>query len=122
MARRHVARRVPITQQPRAAVSMEKRVPIIGRQPCFLKKTKKAEISELQKEVSDLQNFVEELNKVHGGNVGKIDSKRKTNKSTKEVLDDPIDIQRRDKVKEAMLHAWSSYEKYAWGQDELQVW
>jgi hypothetical protein len=21
-----------------------------------------------------------------------------------------------------MLHAWSSYEKYAWGQDELQVW
>jgi mannosyl-oligosaccharide alpha-1,2-mannosidase len=65
---------------------------------------------------------VEELNKVHGGNVGKIDSKRKTNKSTKEVLDDPIDTQRRDKVKEAMLHAWSSYEKYAWGQDELQVW
>jgi mannosyl-oligosaccharide alpha-1,2-mannosidase len=65
---------------------------------------------------------VEELNKVHGGNVGKVDSKGKTNKSTKEVLDDPIDTQRRDKVKEAMLHAWSSYEKYAWGQDELQVW
>lgn len=37
------------------------------------------------------------------------------------VLDDPIDIQRREKVKEAMRHAWSSYEKYAWGQDELQV-
>lgn len=35
--------------------------------------------------------------------------------------DDPLDIQRREKVKEAMLHAWSSYEKYAWGQDELQV-
>lgn len=40
----------------------------------------------------------------------------------KEVLiDDPVDIQRREKVKEAMIHAWSSYEKYAWGQDELQV-
>ncbi|KAK9158170.1 hypothetical protein Scep_004744 [Stephania cephalantha] len=25
------------------------------------------------------------------------------------------------KVKEAMLHAWTSYEKYAWGQDELRV-
>ncbi|WJX12946.1 hypothetical protein P8452_03393 [Trifolium repens] len=41
MARRHVARRVPTTQQPPAAVSMEKRVPIIGRQPCFLKKNEK---------------------------------------------------------------------------------
>ncbi|XP_057549728.1 mannosyl-oligosaccharide 1,2-alpha-mannosidase MNS1-like isoform X1 [Amaranthus tricolor] len=39
----------------------------------------------------------------------------------KKVLsDDPIDVERRQKVKEAMLHAWSSYEKYAWGQDELQ--
>ena len=65
---------------------------------------------------------LEESNKVHDGTVGKVVSKGKTNKSTKEVLDDPIDIQRREKVKEAMLHAWSSYEKYAWGQDELQVW
>lgn len=40
----------------------------------------------------------------------------------KEVVpNDPIDIQRQEKVKEAMIHAWSSYEKYAWGQDELQV-
>lgn len=65
---------------------------------------------------------LEESNKVHGGTVRKLDLKGKTNKSTKEVLDDPIDIQRREKVKDAMLHAWSSYEKYAWGQDELQVW
>lgn len=28
---------------------------------------------------------------------------------------------RREKVKEAMLHAWGSYVKYAWGSDELQV-
>ena len=34
---------------------------------------------------------------------------------------DPLDNERREKVKEAMLHAWNSYEKYAWGQDELQV-
>ncbi|KAK9135418.1 hypothetical protein Syun_014748 [Stephania yunnanensis] len=32
-----------------------------------------------------------------------------------------IDVQRRQKVKEAMLHSWTSYEKYAWGQDELRV-
>ncbi|KAK9097777.1 hypothetical protein Syun_024822 [Stephania yunnanensis] len=31
-----------------------------------------------------------------------------------------VDVQRRQKVKEAMLHAWTSYEKYAWGQDELR--
>lgn len=36
-------------------------------------------------------------------------------------LDDPVDAQRREKVKDAMRHAWSSYEKYAWGHDELQV-
>lgn len=47
----------------------------------------------------------------------------KFNEPTKknQVHDDPIDIQRRQKVKEAMLHAWTSYEKYAWGEDELQV-
>lgn len=47
----------------------------------------------------------------------------KTNEGSKKksVPEDPIDIQRREKVKEAMLHAWTSYEKYAWGQDELQV-
>lgn len=38
-----------------------------------------------------------------------------------EEVDDPIDVERREKVKGAMIHAWSSYEKYAWGQDELQV-
>lgn len=34
---------------------------------------------------------------------------------------DPINNERREKVKEAMLHAWNSYVKYAWGMDELQV-
>lgn len=78
------------------------------------------EVAELQKEITDLHNLLEESNKVHGGTARKLDLKGKTNKSTNEVLDDPIDIQRREKVKDAMLHAWSSYEKYAWGQDELQ--
>lgn len=40
---------------------------------------------------------------------------------SKAVPNDPIEMQRREKVKEAMIHAWSSYEKYAWGNDELQV-
>lgn len=34
---------------------------------------------------------------------------------------DPINKERREKVKDAMRHAWSSYVTYAWGQDELQV-
>lgn len=38
-----------------------------------------------------------------------------------DVQEDPVDAQRMLRVKEAMIHAWSSYEKYAWGQDELQV-
>ncbi|EOY26359.1 Alpha-mannosidase 1 isoform 3 [Theobroma cacao] len=55
----------------------------------------------LNDEVLRLQNMLEEL-------------------KSKVVPDDPIEIQRREKVKEAMIHAWSSYEKYAWGNDELQ--
>lgn len=35
---------------------------------------------------------------------------------------DPIEAERREKVKDAMVHAWTSYEKYAWGHDELQVY
>ncbi|XP_027773700.1 mannosyl-oligosaccharide 1,2-alpha-mannosidase MNS1-like isoform X3 [Solanum pennellii] len=37
-----------------------------------------------------------------------------------DYTEDPVDAQRREKVKDAMRHAWSSYEKYAWGHDELQ--
>ena len=42
-------------------------------------------------------------------------------KKKKGIQEDPIDVERRQKVKGAMLHAWTSYEKYAWGKDELQV-
>lgn len=64
---------------------------------------------------------MEELNNGQGGAIKKIDLNGKSILSNKEAQDDPIDIQRREKVKEAMLHAWKSYETYAWGQDELQV-
>ncbi|XP_022721371.1 mannosyl-oligosaccharide 1,2-alpha-mannosidase MNS1-like isoform X1 [Durio zibethinus] len=59
------------------------------------------EVSKLTDEVHRLQNMLEEL-------------------KMKVVPNDPIEMQRREKVKEAMIHAWSSYEKYAWGNDELQ--
>ena len=38
-----------------------------------------------------------------------------------EETEDSITRDRRQQVKDAMLHAWSSYEKYAWGFDELMV-
>ncbi|TXG69529.1 hypothetical protein EZV62_004464 [Acer yangbiense] len=75
------------------------------------------EVSKLSKEVSRLQNMLEELKDINGNAIGKIEV---NTHSRNKVVDDPIDIQRREKVKEAMIHAWSSYEKYAWGQDELQ--
>ncbi|XVF23212.1 hypothetical protein REPUB_Repub13aG0017500 [Reevesia pubescens] len=59
------------------------------------------EVSKLNDEVRRLQNMLEEL-------------------KGKATPNDPIEMQRREKVKEAMVHAWSSYEKYAWGNDELQ--
>ncbi|GMI78615.1 ALPHA-MANNOSIDASE IB, alpha-mannosidase 1 [Hibiscus trionum] len=59
------------------------------------------EVSKLTDEVRQLQDTLEEL-------------------KSKAVPEDPIEMQRREKVKEAMVHAWSSYEKYAWGNDELQ--
>ncbi|KAK4365669.1 hypothetical protein RND71_013549 [Anisodus tanguticus] len=66
------------------------------------------EISKLNEEVmrlQDLMNFSRS-----GGDVGK----------KMDIADDPVDSQRRAKVKDAMRHAWSSYEKYAWGHDEFQ--
>ncbi|KAL8466503.1 hypothetical protein ACS0TY_035548 [Phlomoides rotata] len=78
------------------------------------------ELEKLKDEVNRLQNLVKEIKADESG-VGKETVISKGNKSSKpEVLDDPIDIERRGKVKDAMLHAWSSYEKYAWGHDELQ--
>ncbi|KAJ4718777.1 alpha-1,2-Mannosidase [Melia azedarach] len=67
------------------------------------------------------EHELEELKDNHGNAIGKVEiignGKHPGNKV---LMEDPIDIQRKEKVKEAMIHAWSSYEKYAWGQDELQ--
>ncbi|XP_062109946.1 mannosyl-oligosaccharide 1,2-alpha-mannosidase MNS1-like [Humulus lupulus] len=68
------------------------------------------ELAKLNENVANLEHLLEEL-KIEGNTVRKI---------LKDVPEDPIDIQRREKVKDAMLHAWNSYVKYAWGQDELQ--
>ena len=53
----------------------------------------------------------------------KSDSKKpyKTRLGT-DVDEDPVAAERRDKVKDAMLHAWNGYVKYAWGMDELKVY
>ncbi|KAH9624540.1 hypothetical protein KSS87_017750 [Heliosperma pusillum] len=70
------------------------------------------ELARLLADVNRLQDELEGLK-----------SDRGINNDTSErnvVSEDPITVERRQKVKEAMLHAWSSYEKYAWGQDELQ--
>jgi len=49
-------------------------------------------------------------------------SRKQLEANSKDVGDDPETSVRREKVKDAMLHAWTSYEKYAWGFDQLQVW
>ncbi|CAI0410087.1 unnamed protein product [Linum tenue] len=61
---------------------------------------------------------LEELKSTQGDEVSSV--RGKSSKVTKVLPDDPVDIQRREKVKDAMIHAWSSYEKYAWGHDELR--
>ncbi|XP_057967780.1 mannosyl-oligosaccharide 1,2-alpha-mannosidase MNS1-like [Malania oleifera] len=80
------------------------------------------EVSKLNEEVIRLQNLLDELKSIQGdaGEKIRVDGRTSGLPKKKVVPDDPIDIQRREKVKEAMLHAWNSYEKYAWGQDELQ--
>ncbi|KAJ8770480.1 hypothetical protein K2173_017971 [Erythroxylum novogranatense] len=77
------------------------------------------EISQLSEEVNQLKSTLEELKSIHGDVFKSIDS-RSSKPSKKVISEDPLDIQRREKVKDAMIHAWSSYEKYAWGHDELQ--
>lgn len=47
-------------------------------------------------------------------------SRKQLEANSKDVGDDPETSVRREKVKDAMLHAWTSYEKYAWGFDQLQ--
>ncbi|KAG2294323.1 hypothetical protein Bca4012_004593 [Brassica carinata] len=69
------------------------------------------EVSKLNKQVLRLQRMLGDVKSV------KEDATVRTLKNVKE---EPVDAQRKQRVKEAMIHAWSSYEKYAWGKDELQ--
>ncbi|KAL3528500.1 hypothetical protein ACH5RR_007822 [Cinchona calisaya] len=80
------------------------------------------EVSKLNEEVIHLQNLLEELKNGYGLQSDKLsfNSKSSDRRGGKDAADDPVITQRREKVKDAMIHAWSSYEKYAWGQDELQ--
>ncbi|OAY81363.1 Mannosyl-oligosaccharide 1,2-alpha-mannosidase MNS1 [Ananas comosus] len=77
-----------------------------------------AEISKLKEELNRLQD---QLRKAEDRSVKPDEhftSDKMIDKSIVKI--DSINNERREKVKEAMLHAWNSYEKYAWGQDELQ--
>ncbi|KAL2539090.1 Mannosyl-oligosaccharide 1 [Abeliophyllum distichum] len=75
----------------------------------------------LNEEVIRLQNLIEEFETGQGVKGKENVSGEGINASKKmDVFDDPIDNLRREKVKDAMIHAWSSYERYAWGHDELQ--
>ncbi|KAJ9537567.1 hypothetical protein OSB04_030300 [Centaurea solstitialis] len=80
------------------------------------------ELLRLKEEVEHLQNELGELKHEGGVPVKKINTTIKRTDGTKidGLATDPIEEQRREKVKDAMIHAWSSYEKYAWGHDELQ--
>ncbi|KAK1685311.1 hypothetical protein QYE76_046159 [Lolium multiflorum] len=79
-------------------------------------------VSEYESEISRLEN---EINQLHG-QLRKAGVHLDENPVSSEMLRkdlaeiDPINTERREKVKEAMLHAWNSYVKYAWGMDELQ--
>ncbi|XP_041019199.1 mannosyl-oligosaccharide 1,2-alpha-mannosidase MNS1-like [Juglans microcarpa x Juglans regia] len=79
-------------------------------------------VSRLYEQLRGLQNQLEDLKidlKGSGVGITSIDKATKLNKRNI-FQDDPLNIQRRQKVKDSMLHAWTSYEKYAWGHDELQ--
>ncbi|XP_077222261.1 mannosyl-oligosaccharide 1,2-alpha-mannosidase MNS1-like [Tasmannia lanceolata] len=87
-----------------------------------LSKEHEVEISKLNDELARLQSQLQDVKNFLGDSGENIPFTGKFGEPAKKniVPGDPIDIQRRDRVKQAMIHAWTSYEKYAWGQDELQ--
>ncbi|PWA85792.1 alpha-mannosidase [Artemisia annua] len=80
------------------------------------------ELSTLKEELERLQIELGELKQGDGVSVRKVSmsTKRLDVSKKDDVAIDPVEAERREKVKDAMIHAWSSYEKYAWGHDELQ--
>ncbi|XP_065849774.1 mannosyl-oligosaccharide 1,2-alpha-mannosidase MNS1-like isoform X1 [Euphorbia lathyris] len=75
------------------------------------------EVSKLNEELEQLHGQLEDLKHELKGSGIDISIKSKKAKADE---NDSISDERREKVKEAMLHAWTCYEKYAWGHDELQ--
>jgi mannosyl-oligosaccharide alpha-1,2-mannosidase len=75
------------------------------------------DLQQLSKEVDELSSIL--IYKATKDMEFAGDAKNLGNESDSEH--DPVTVWRRQQVKAAMLHAWSSYEKYAWGFDELQV-
>lgn len=77
---------------------------------------------ELYKVNEELQNLKEQLQRLRQSVISSEGTNQGDGESINDkfVANDPIDNERREKVKEAMIHAWNSYVKYAWGQDELQ--
>ncbi|XP_042393400.1 mannosyl-oligosaccharide 1,2-alpha-mannosidase MNS1-like [Zingiber officinale] len=71
-----------------------------------------AEIVKIQEELNRLQDQLRKSSV--------LDEMSENVKFIREVEMDPVNYERREKVKKAMLHAWNSYVEYAWGQDELQ--
>ncbi|CAD6259696.1 unnamed protein product [Miscanthus lutarioriparius] len=80
-------------------------------------------VSEYESEISRLEDDINRLHdQLRKAGVHLDENPVVSNKnSRKDFLEvDPVNNERREKVKEAMLHAWNSYVKYAWGMDELQ--
>ncbi|KAF3672994.1 Mannosyl-oligosaccharide 1,2-alpha-mannosidase MNS2 [Capsicum annuum] len=110
----HVENRDATRASPKSTVNL---IILMGSGPSMLE-----EISKLHEEVMRLQDLLEELKNGRSIAGEKPNFSRSGDDVGKKMnfLDDPVDAQRREKVKDAMRHAWSSYEKYAWGHDELQ--
>lgn len=93
----------------------------------LLNREHQQDIFRLKQEVTRLQKTLEDIKGNIKGSEESIEIDEKINKGVsvpdeeeEEEEDDPISLERREKVKDAMLHAWTSYEKYAWGKDELK--
>lgn len=79
-------------------------------------------VREYESEISRLEDNINQLHDQLRKAGVNLDENPVSNKnSRKDLVEiDPVNNERREKVKGAMLHAWNSYVKYAWGMDELQ--
>lgn len=80
-------------------------------------------VSEYESEISRLEDDINRLHdQLRKAGVHLDENPVISNKNSRKGLVeiDPVNNERREKVKKAMLHAWNSYVTYAWGMDELQ--